>query len=138
MSRNTAWGMQPDPADDWRKSAACRNYNPEFWFAPSNTLALAICARCPVKTQCLRFAVDNQIIDGVWGGLDEPQLRRQVGRRTDCGFGRGIVQARRQTCPQGHEYTPDNTIINPRNARVCRRCRNNSRNERRQRERVAA
>lgn len=38
--------------------------------------AQSFCADCPVKAQCLQYAVDEQIDHGVWGGLSEFERRR--------------------------------------------------------------
>jgi hypothetical protein len=37
--------------------------------------------------------------------------------------GAGGVNARRTHCAQGHEFTPENTYLNPRGDRNCRTCR---------------
>lgn len=45
------------------------------------TLAKAICRSCcPVMHECRRYAIDAREPDGVWGGLD-PQERRREARR---------------------------------------------------------
>jgi Transcription factor WhiB len=49
----------------WRSAAACRSADPELFFPLSETLkmleqiaeATAICAACPVRRQCLEFAL---------------------------------------------------------------------------------
>jgi hypothetical protein len=33
------------------------------------------CAQCPVRQQCLEFAVSNRIVYGIWGGLTGPERR---------------------------------------------------------------
>lgn len=65
---------------DWRDQGVCRTEDPEIFFA-SNDEAKAYCARCPVTADCLQFALDNRITDGVFGGLDEDE-RRTLNRRT--------------------------------------------------------
>jgi len=67
----------------WRDEAACLNYEPEWWFAyhtlsqgrgtrhtDESRLAISICEQCPVKEECLAFAMENkqQTINGIWGG----------------------------------------------------------------------
>lgn len=69
---------------DWRTRAACRIEAPELFFPdPADTdtkaRAEAICARCPVKTECLRNA-DKY---GIWGGeyFDPEHGAKTRGRR---------------------------------------------------------
>jgi WhiB family transcriptional regulator, redox-sensing transcriptional regulator len=69
----------------WMRGAACvEAVDVEFFPArgASTRPAKAVCARCPVRERCLRFALDERIAEGVWGGLS-PQERRQLatGRR---------------------------------------------------------
>jgi WhiB family redox-sensing transcriptional regulator len=35
--------------------------------------ARQVCAQCPVRQQCLEFAVSNRIVYGIWGGLTGPE-----------------------------------------------------------------
>lgn len=37
--------------------------------------AKAICATCPVKQKCLRYAVDNDLL-GVWGGTTDSERKK--------------------------------------------------------------
>ena len=77
----------PDP--DWRQLAACRHADPELFFPLSAsgpsldqiTQAKAICAGCPVRRQCLMFALDTRQGHGVWGGMSEEE-RRPRARKT--------------------------------------------------------
>ena len=39
------------------------------------TQAKAICARCPVRRQCLVFALNTRQNHGVWGGMTEEECR---------------------------------------------------------------
>jgi WhiB family transcriptional regulator, redox-sensing transcriptional regulator len=61
------------------KYAACATEDPELFFpddsqASENTApAKAVCARCPVRAQCLKWAIDNRQTHGIWGGLDESE-----------------------------------------------------------------
>jgi WhiB family transcriptional regulator, redox-sensing transcriptional regulator len=36
---------------------------------------IRVCERCPVKDECLSYALNNEITFGVWGGLTERQRR---------------------------------------------------------------
>lgn len=79
---------QDAPAWDeggWRSRAACRGEDPELFFpvGSSEPAALAqiagakaICARCPVREACLRFALYTGQDYGIWGGLTEDERRR--------------------------------------------------------------
>jgi WhiB family redox-sensing transcriptional regulator len=73
--------------ENWRSAAACRPTDPELFFPLSEfgsareqiAEAKAICAGCPVRRQCLRFALRTRQTHGIWGGLTE--LERRQGRR---------------------------------------------------------
>ncbi|ROT29683.1 WhiB family transcriptional regulator [Micromonospora sp. HM5-17] len=67
---------------DWRHRAACRDTDPELFFPISDTSSVAdaairICrTACPVRQECLTWALNNGEQHGVWGGLTEGQRRR--------------------------------------------------------------
>jgi WhiB family redox-sensing transcriptional regulator len=42
----------------------------------SGAEAKAMCRKCPEVEACLKWALDNDERFGIWGGLDEAQLRR--------------------------------------------------------------
>ncbi|MCF3105415.1 WhiB family transcriptional regulator [Streptomyces roseoverticillatus] len=73
---------------DWRHNAVCREEDPELFFPLGNTgpallqieEAKAVCRRCPVMEQCLQWALEVGVPDGVWGGLSEDE-RRAMKRR---------------------------------------------------------
>jgi WhiB family redox-sensing transcriptional regulator len=61
-------------SDEWKISAKCREYDPEWWFEDAspeeNSRAIWICLNeCPVKDTCLEYAVTHMIEHGIWGGL---------------------------------------------------------------------
>ncbi len=62
----------------------CREVDPETFF-PSDGVgvlrARKICAGCPVASQCLEYALTNQIEHGVWGGCSERERRRLLRAR---------------------------------------------------------
>lgn len=77
---------------DWRHRAACRDEDPELFFPVSEIgpgarqaeQAKAVCARCPVRETCLRFAIDNGLDNGIFGGTTERE-RRELVRRARTG-----------------------------------------------------
>lgn len=72
---------------DWVVSAECRDaYDPDAFFPIAEqegpTLyAKGLCARCPVSAACLRWALDNGMDRGIWGGLTEQERRELKVRR---------------------------------------------------------
>jgi len=44
------------------------------------TRAKAICARCDIQRECLRYALNAGSIQGVWGGMTEAERRRLLRR----------------------------------------------------------
>ncbi|MFE5842009.1 WhiB family transcriptional regulator [Streptomyces niveus] len=76
---------------DWRLAAVCCDEDPELFYPIGNTgpalvqieEAKAVCRRCPVREQCLQWALENGQDHGVWGGLsvDERRARRRRAAR---------------------------------------------------------
>ncbi|MGH9224375.1 MAG: WhiB family transcriptional regulator [Acidimicrobiales bacterium] len=68
----------------WRDRAACRGSDPDLFFPIGSTgvaveelrAAKALCATCPVREQCLAFALATNQEAGVWGGASEDERRR--------------------------------------------------------------
>lgn len=76
----------------WQQHAACRGEDASFFFAPSyferraeklqrEAVAKSICARCPVRAECLDFALELRDPHGVWGGLNEMERRTLLRER---------------------------------------------------------
>ncbi len=93
--RPSAADMVTRPAweDDasWQERALCRQEDPNLFFSPQATetkeeklareaKAKEICARCPVKASCLRYALDTREPFGIWGGLNESERRQYLVR----------------------------------------------------------
>jgi WhiB family transcriptional regulator, redox-sensing transcriptional regulator len=65
----------------WRSAAACLSADPELFFPISYSgpaleqvaEAKAICAACPVRRECLAFALHTGQAHGIWGGMTEPE-----------------------------------------------------------------
>lgn len=64
---------------DWHDEAACSGSNADLFFperGADQRPAKAICARCPVRLDCLEWALANGETSGIWGGLNERERRR--------------------------------------------------------------
>jgi WhiB family redox-sensing transcriptional regulator len=68
---------------EWWSRAACQHVDPDLFFPISATGparaqltgAKAVCARCPVRRDCLRYALAAGPVQGIWGGLSEDERR---------------------------------------------------------------
>jgi WhiB family transcriptional regulator, redox-sensing transcriptional regulator len=68
----------------WVAYASCRDADPEIFFPSTEDsveAAVRICSGCPVREECLEWALDTRVRYGIWGGLTEKQRRRLL-RRT--------------------------------------------------------
>ncbi|REE95157.1 WhiB family transcriptional regulator [Thermomonospora umbrina] len=60
----------------WHERAACRQADPEMFFArpadrPAIEAAKRVCSGCPVREECLRYASEHDDLEGIWGGTTE-------------------------------------------------------------------
>lgn len=83
-------GRPSDRDLDWLKHAICANVHPDTFtgpFGPTGVrTAKAICSMCPVRTDCLEFALASDSARGVWGGLTQNERRKlQAERRKRAG-----------------------------------------------------
>ena len=74
---------------EWRDHGACVGYDDLFYSAEDElkgvrrrkeAAAKAICAACPVREDCLQFAIEAGELYGVWGGMTEMERHALVGR----------------------------------------------------------
>lgn len=76
----------------WQKDARCRGADVNLFFGPTDferkrdriareARAKAICAQCPVRRECLDYALAMREPYGVWGGLNEHERRSLVAAR---------------------------------------------------------
>ncbi|MEU6738818.1 WhiB family transcriptional regulator [Streptosporangium sandarakinum] len=78
------------PEIGWAVRGACRASDPELFFpltqsAEQEARAKAVCARCPVLTDCRAYAVRSGEPEGIWGGLT---VRERRGLRFPAGWRR--------------------------------------------------
>jgi len=83
-------GQQVDSRRDigtdltWRDRARCLSAEPGLFFPAGETglesakieAAKAVCRVCPVREDCLQFALETKQDDGIWGGTTEAERRR--------------------------------------------------------------
>lgn len=67
----------------WHEHALCREHPDIDWFDTECGLqaAASICYLCPVKNDCLDYAVQIRAEDGVWAGLWGQQLQAMIAHR---------------------------------------------------------
>ncbi|WP_433271958.1 WhiB family transcriptional regulator [Actinosynnema sp. CS-041913] len=73
---------------DWQLRGLCRGLDSALFFHTPNergaarelreARAKAVCARCPVLSECRTHALTVEETYGVWGGLGESELRRLI------------------------------------------------------------
>ncbi len=63
----------------WMAAGSCRQVPPETMFPTDSAgviVARGVCADCPVRSNCLDYALANRIKEGVWGGTSSRQRTR--------------------------------------------------------------
>lgn len=72
------------PRPGWRIRAACCDLGPfagqHVLSSAAEHLARAVCEACPVREECLAFALAHGVRHGIWGGFNHDE-RRQLRRR---------------------------------------------------------
>ena len=59
---------------NWHLEGACRDVDQTVFFPVRDASvlpALAVCSSCNVQPQCLRYALTDSDLTGVWGGTSE-------------------------------------------------------------------
>jgi hypothetical protein len=71
----------------WTDDALCAQVDNDLFFPEkggSPQGAKNVCGQCPVRSQCLRYALENNEAFGIWGGLSARE-RRRITRQQDRG-----------------------------------------------------
>ncbi len=76
--RSATWN-----SEEWRELGSCRALDTALFFPIGQTgdaevkiaRAKKVCVTCPVRQQCLEFAITTNQEYGVWGGHDEEERR---------------------------------------------------------------
>lgn len=65
----------------WEARAACKNQKTNIWYprrGKDPRPAKKICASCPVRRDCLSYALKYRENVGIWGGLTARERRRLI------------------------------------------------------------
>lgn len=110
-TRRLTTDAAPPDEPDWGKGA-CTRQGDDLFFPTGDTgngraqadRAKLVCARCPIRLDCLSWALENREDQGVWGGLTEKE-RRMLHRRKTTQWGRTRNVAERIYAAQLGEFT---------------------------------
>ena len=78
--------------ESWQIKGSCRGPQASVFFPPAQferkdekldreSRAKAICRTCPVKRECLDYAVSIREAHGIWGGLNEVERKQLLAQR---------------------------------------------------------
>lgn len=101
---------------EWMERAYCRTVdNPDLWHGDNGiedtTEAKRLCrTACPVANECLKFALDHDEREGVWGGMSAQDRMKLV-------YGN-----RRKSCERNHPTEPSELRTRPDGLTRCRAC----------------
>jgi WhiB family redox-sensing transcriptional regulator len=80
--------LHPSVDESWKRRAACRDKDPALWFPDDYTsrhydaqMAKAICWSCPVRIDCLIYALAVDARYGTYGGMTASERNQLAGRR---------------------------------------------------------
>ncbi len=75
---------------EWRELAACAGRVDDLFFPTNESdvvrvrAAKAVCGGCPVREECLVYAIETSQTEGIWGGLTSRE-RRHLRRKWKSG-----------------------------------------------------
>lgn len=112
--------------EPWRLDARCLGTDPELFFPTGGTHigaeARALCNVCPVRQQCLDYALANKEEHGVWGGLSGRERERLTkATPSPCGTNAGYTRHRRnheQQCEACKAAAREYHLVNDRKRRA--------------------
>jgi len=94
---------KPAKSLEWQRNAVCAapvNKDKIDWFFSENFnekySAKNLCFTCPVRKDCLQWALEHKQIWGIWGGKDEVEIRRTL---SVSYLGEEIRRRRYPNCP---------------------------------------
>ena len=91
------WGHQSCGLKTGRRRPRAAQAQPDELFVrgAEQNKAKQLCSGCPVRTECLAEALDNQIEWGVWGGMTERERRALLRRRPNASW-RAVLETARE------------------------------------------
>ena len=83
--------------DNWPSEARCKQGPKDALFVrgAQQHQAKQACLACPVRTECLAEALDNEIEWGVWGGMTERERRALLAKRPNVSSWRRLFEVAR-------------------------------------------
>ncbi len=103
---------------------ACRGMSPRIFYperGDDTTYAISVCRSCPVKDECLKHALDEKELFGIWGGKTSTQRRRLLAE-TGVKLSYKPPVPAPTSCFRGHPFNEVNTYTAPNGSRKCRIC----------------
>src|SRR5690606_3263456 len=81
----------------WMDDGACVGADLDLFFPQRGdndavAAAKAVCATCPVTSECLEYALSERVTHGIWGGTSERERRRIRSIRWRARHARGGVR----------------------------------------------
>ena len=68
----------------WMADGLCLKFDYDLCY-PEKKARIAdakkVCAMCPVRTDCLNWAIEHDETEGVWGGMGPAERRKEIKRR---------------------------------------------------------
>lgn len=63
---------------EWMQHAECKGQDAKIFFPSPDRRQFShhrFCDLCPVRVECLDYAIDNDVTHGIWGGLTIEKIR---------------------------------------------------------------
>lgn len=82
------------PEPPWQREAACYRLGYDNFFPNGIEEARCkipkakdVCSSCPVKAECLKFAIETESVHGVWGGMTRGERKKLTDELEERGVG---------------------------------------------------
>ncbi len=81
---NLGYGTTGQADLSWMEDALCAQTDPDIFYPEkggSTAPATSVCNGCSVRSECLEYAVTNDIRHGIWGGTSDNDRKRMSRER---------------------------------------------------------